>query len=105
MVRHGLQSVAVEDRTTGAGDPSDRAARTGELVHTIEERSIPAVAATRSWVASRTGSVVHRGLGYTHIHTAIDAYSARVFGCSQVRRKTVNCVAFLERAVAVVRGA
>ena len=38
--------------------------------------------------------------GYTHIHTAIDAYSRLAYSEFAGIENTVNCVAFLERAVA-----
>ena len=49
---------------------------------------------------ARTGSVAKKGLGYTHIHTAIDAYSRLAYSEFAGVENTVNCVAFLDRAVA-----
>lgn len=76
---------------------------TGEVVHIAVKKlaRIPAGGGHKKLGReARTGSVVHRGLGYTHIHTAIDAYSR--LACSEFagQENTVNCVAFLERAVA-----
>ncbi len=41
-----------------------------------------------------------RRSGYTHIHTAIDAYSRLAYSEFAGAENTGNCVAFLERAVA-----
>ena len=41
-----------------------------------------------------------KGLGYTHIHTAIDAYSRLAYSEFAGIENTANCVAFLHRAVA-----
>jgi transposase InsO family protein len=41
-----------------------------------------------------------QGLGYTHIHTAIDAYSRLAYSEFAGIENTLNCVAFLDRAVA-----
>ena len=41
-----------------------------------------------------------RGLGYTHIHTAIDAYSRLAYSEFAGPENTTSCVAFLNRAVA-----
>jgi transposase InsO family protein len=42
----------------------------------------------------------HRGGGYTHIHTAIDAYSRLAYSEFAGVENRDNCVAFLDRAVA-----
>jgi transposase InsO family protein len=41
-----------------------------------------------------------KGRGYTHIHTAIDAYSRLAYSEFAGPENTANCVAFLDRAVA-----
>ena len=41
-----------------------------------------------------------QGLGYTHILTAIDADSRLIYSEFAGIEKTINCVAFLDRAVA-----
>jgi hypothetical protein len=40
------------------------------------------------------------GLGYTHIHTAIDAYSRLAYSEFAGVEDTANCVAYLTRAIA-----
>ena len=40
-----------------------------------------------------------QGLGYTHIHTAIDAYSRLAYSEFAGTENTTNCVAFLGRAI------
>jgi transposase InsO family protein len=49
---------------------------------------------------TRNGSMSKRGGGYTHIHTAIDAYSRLAYSEFAGPEGTANCVAFLARAVA-----
>src|SRR5215218_7438263 len=43
---------------------------------------------------------MHKRAGYTHIHTAIDAYSRLAYSEFAGTENTTNCVAFLDRAVA-----
>ena len=49
---------------------------------------------------SANGSRSKRGLGYTHIHTAIDAHSRLAYSEFAGTENTPNCVAFLGRAIA-----
>src|SRR4029077_16322875 len=48
----------------------------------------------------RSAATRHKGGGYTHIHTAIDAYSRLAYSEFAGVENTVNCVAFLDRAIA-----
>ena len=59
------------------------------------------MAATRCSAARPAPAAsIERGLGYTHIHTAIDAYSRLAYSEFAGAENTANCVAFLDRAVA-----
>lgn len=50
--------------------------------------------------ATANGSRSKRGLGYSHIHTAIDAYSRLAYSEFAGPENESNCVAFLARAIA-----
>ena len=103
LVRHGCNRLAWMDRTTGRVIRRIETSRTGELVH-IDVKKLARIPAggghKKLGRETRTGSIVHRGLGYTHIHTAIDAYSRLAYSEFAGPENTVNCVAFLGRAVA-----
>jgi transposase InsO family protein len=43
---------------------------------------------------------MHKRVGYTHIHTAIDAYSRLAYSEFAGVENAINCVGFLDRAVA-----
>jgi hypothetical protein len=48
----------------------------------------------------RSTATRHQGGGYTHIHTAIEPYSRLAYNDLAGVENTVNCVAFMARAVA-----
>jgi transposase InsO family protein len=103
LVRHGVNRLRWMDRTTGRVIRRIETARPGELVH-IDVKKLaripPGGGHKKLGRAVRTGSVVHRGLGYAHVHTAIDAYSRLAYSEFAGTENTVNCVAFLDRATA-----
>lgn len=103
LVRHGINRLRWMDRPTGRVIRRIETTRCGELVH-IDVKKLARVpdggGHKKLGREARTGSVVHRGLGYTHIHTAIDAYSRLAYSEFAGTENTVNCVAFLDRAVA-----
>jgi transposase InsO family protein len=103
LVRHGVNRLRWMDRTTGRVVRRIDTARVGELVH-IDVKKLaripPGGGHKKLGREARTGSVAHRGLGYTHIHTAIDAYSRLAYSEFAGPENTANCVAFLDRAVA-----
>jgi transposase InsO family protein len=102
LVRHGCNRLRWMDRTTGRVIRRIETSRTGELVH-IDVKKLARIPAggghKKLGREARTGSVAKRGLGYTHIHTAIDAYSRLAYSEFAGQENTVNCVAFLDRAV------
>lgn len=103
LVRHGLNRLRWMDRTTGRVIRRIHTTRCGELVHIDVKKlaRIPEGGGHRMLGReARTGSIAKRGLGYTHIHTAIDAYSRLAYSEFAGTENTVNCVAFLQRAVA-----
>jgi transposase InsO family protein len=100
LVRHGVNRLRWMDRPTGRVIRRIETARCGELVHIDVKRlaRIPPGGGHR-----KLGRAVTRnrpGLGYTHVHTAIDAYSRLAYSEFAGTENTVNCVAFLDRAVA-----
>ncbi len=100
LVRHGCNRLRWMDRTTGRIIRRIETSRTGELVHIDVKKlaRIPPGGGHR--VHGRNASVLHKRVGYTHIHTAIDAYSRLAYSEFAGPENTVNCVAFLKRAVA-----
>jgi hypothetical protein len=73
--------------------------RCGELVH-IDAKKLARI--PDGGGHKKLGrAVTHNrpGRGYTHIHTAIDGYSRLAYSEFAGKENTVNCVAFLDRAV------
>ena len=99
LVRHGCNRLRWMDRTTGRVIRRIETSRAGELVHIDVKKlaRIPPGGGHR--VHGRTASVLHQRVGYTYIHTAIDAYSRLAYSEFAGPENTVNCVAFLQRAV------
>ena len=103
LVRHGLNRLAWIDRPTKRVVRRIHTDRPGELVHIDVKKlaRIPDGGGHRMLGReARTGSIAKRGRGYAHIHTAIDAYSRLAYSELAGPENTVNCVAFLGRAVA-----
>jgi len=102
LVRHGVNRLRWMERTTGRVVRRIETDRPGELVH-IDVKKLaripPGGGHKKLGREARTGSIVHRGLGYTHVHTAIDAYSRLAYSEFAGTENTTNCVAFLNRAV------
>jgi transposase InsO family protein len=90
------------DRPTGRVIRRIETSRCGELVH-IDVKKLakipPGGGHKKLGREARTGSIAKRGLGYTHIHTAIDAHSRLAYSEFAGTENTENCVAFLDRAV------
>lgn len=103
LVRQGMNRLRWMDRPTGRVIRRIETSRCGELVH-IDVKTLARVpdggghkALGRSAETRRPG----RGPGgYTHVHTAIDAYSRLAYSEFAGAENTDNCVAFLTRAVA-----
>lgn len=104
LVRHGVNRLRWMDRPTGRVIRRIHTSRPGELVH-IDVKKLARVPdggghKIHGRTGPRNGSMVKRGLGYTHVHTAIDAYSRLAYSEFAGVENTVNCVAFLHRAIA-----
>ena len=104
LVRHGVNRLRWMDRPTGRVIRRIETDRCGELVHIDVKKlaRIPDGGGHKKLgrAGTRNGSMSKRGRGYTHIHTAIDAYSRLAYSEFAGVENTVNCVAFLDRAVA-----
>jgi transposase InsO family protein len=102
LVRHGINRLRWLDRPTGRTIRRIHTERCGELVHIDVKKlaRIPDGGGHRMLGReARTGSIAKRGLGYTHIHTAIDAYSRLAYSEFAGTENTINCLAFLQRAI------
>ena len=103
LVRHGVNRLRWMDRPTGRVIRRIETSRCGELVH-IDVKKLARV--PRGGGHKKRGRAVTKnrpGLGYTHIHTAIDAYSRLAYSEFAGPENAINCVAFLDRAAAWFR--
>jgi transposase InsO family protein len=89
------------DRPTGRVIRRIETTRCGELVH-IDVKKLARVpdGGGHRKLGRSAETRRRRGAGYTHIHTAIDAYSRLAYSEFAGVENTDNCVAFLDRAVA-----
>jgi transposase InsO family protein len=100
LVRHGCSRLRWMDRPTGRVVRRIETNCPGELVH-IDVKKLARV--PNGGGHKKLGRAVTRnrpGSGYTHIHTAIDAYSRLAYSEFAGKENKVNCLAFLDRAVA-----
>src|SRR5258708_35784449 len=75
LVRHGCNRLRWMDRTTGRVVRRIETSRTGELVH-IDVKKLARIPAGGGHKKRGRAATRNRpGLGYTHIHTAIEGYS------------------------------
>lgn len=100
LVRHGVNRLRWMDRPTGRVIRRIETDRPGELVHIDVKKLARVPDGGGHKKLGRAATRNQRGRGYTHIHTAIDAYSRLAYSEFAGVENTVNCVAFLERAVA-----
>jgi len=103
LTRHGVNRLRWMDRPTGRLIRRIETSQCGELVH-IDVKKLARVPTggghKKLGRSSETKRRSHEARGgYTHIHTAIDAYSRLAFSEFAGPENTVNCVAFLDRAV------
>jgi len=100
LVRHGVNRLRWMDRPTGRVIRRIETSRPGELVHIDVKKLARIPAGGGHKFHGRRTEVLHKRVGYTHIHTAIDAYSRLAYSEFAGVENRDNCVAFLERAVA-----
>ena len=101
LVRHGINRLVWMDRPTGRVIRRIETTRPGELVHIDVKKlaRIPPGGGHRK-LGRQAGKKNRAGVGYSHIHTAIDAYSRLAYSEFAGQENTINCVAFLDRATA-----
>ena len=100
LVRHGVNRLRWMDRPTGRVIRRIETSRPGELVHIDVKKLARVPDGGGHKFHGRSAAVLHKRVGYTHVHTAIDAYSRLAYSEFAGVENTVNCVAFLRRAVA-----
>ena len=100
LVRHGVNRLRWLDRPTGRVIRRIETTRPGELVHIDVKKLARVPPGGGHKMLGRSTAIRPRGGGYTHVHTAIDAYSRLAYSEFAGVENTPNCVAFLERAVA-----
>jgi len=101
LVRAGVNRLQWMDRPTGRVIRRIHADHCGELVH-IDVKKLARIpdGGGHKKLGGSTETKRRRGAGYTYIHTAIDAYSRLAYSEFAGTENVVNCVAFLDRAVA-----
>jgi len=104
LARHGINRLRWMDRSTGRVIRRIETSRCGELVH-IDVKKLARVpdggGHRKLGRTSETMARAHQAKGgYTHIHTAIDAYSRLAYSEFAGTENVDNCVAFLARATA-----
>jgi transposase InsO family protein len=100
LVRYGMNRLRWMDRPTGRVIRRIETSRCGELVHIDVKKLARVPNGGGHKMLGRTTATRPRGGGYTHVHTAIDAYSRLAYSELAGVENTANCVAFLTRAVA-----
>ena len=99
LVRHGVNRLRWLDRPTGRVIRRIETSRCGELVHIDVKKLARVPDGGGHKMLGRSAVTRVKGGGYTHVHTAIDAYSRLAYSELAGPENTVNCVAFLDRAV------
>ena len=99
LVRHGVNRLAWMDRPTGRVIRRIETHRPGELVHIDVKKLARVPDGGGHKKLGRTVTKNRPGRGYSHVHTAIDAYSRLAYSEFAGPENTINCVAFLNRAV------
>jgi transposase InsO family protein len=100
LVRNGVNRLRWMDRPTGRVIRRIETDRCGELVHIDVKKlaRVPDGGGHRK--LGRTVTKNRPGLGYSHIHSAIDAYSRLAYSEFAGPETAENCTGFLDRAVA-----
>lgn len=100
LVRHRANRLVWMDRPTGRVIRRIETSRPGELVHIDVKKLARVPDGGGHKMRGRSARVHHQGGGYSHIHTAIDAYSRLAYSEFAGVENTANRVAFLGRAIA-----
>src|SRR5664280_2352272 len=91
------------DRPTGRVIRRIETSRPGELVH-IDVKKLARIPnggghKMLGRTGTKNGSMSKKGLGYTHVHLAVDAYSRLAYSEFAGPEGVTSCVAFLIRAI------
>jgi transposase InsO family protein len=100
LVRHGVNRLRWMDRPTGRVIRRIETGKPGELVHIDVKKLARVPDGGGHRFHGRRTEIMHKRVGYTHIHTAIDAYSRLAYSEFAGVENAINCVRFLDRAVA-----
>jgi transposase InsO family protein len=100
LVRHGVNRLRWMDRPTGRVIRRIETGKPGELVHIDVKKLARVPDGGGPRFHGRRTEIMHKRVGYTHIHTAIDAYSRLAYSEFAGVENAINCVRFLDRAVA-----
>lgn len=100
LSRRGLNRLAWMHRPTGRVVRRIQTTRPGELVHIDAKRlgRIPSGGGWRALGRGKDGHGGHSGVGYEHVHSAIDAFSRVAYSEILPAEDAECCVGFLERA-------
>jgi len=106
LVRCGCNRLSWMDRPTGRVIRRITTSRCGELVHIDVKKLARIPAGGGHKMLGLIAGTPHKraGTGYTHIHSAIDAYSRLAYSEFAGPENTAACVAFLERATEFFAG-
>ncbi len=100
LVCHGVNRLKWMDRTSGRVIRRIETSRCGELIH-IDVKKLARISPGGGHKKRGRAATYNRpGLGYSHIHTAIDVHSRLAYSEFVGIENAVNCVSFLDRAVA-----
>jgi len=99
LVRHGVNRLRWLDRPTGRVIRRIETTRPGELIHIDVKKLARVPDGGGHKLRGRSAATRARGGGYTHVHTAIDAYSRLAYSEFAGVENAANCVAFLDRAL------
>ena len=99
LVRHGMNRLRWMDRPTGRVIRRIETSHCGELVHIDVKKLARVPPGGGHKMRGRAVTRNRRGLGYTHIHTAIDAHSRLAYSEFAGPEDAHHCIAFLLRAV------
>jgi transposase InsO family protein len=99
LVRHGMNRLRWMDRPTGRVIRRIETSHCGELVHIDVKKLARVPPGGGHKMRGRAVTKNRRGLGYTHIHTAIDAHSRLAYSEFAGPEDAHHCIAFLLRAV------
>lgn len=105
--RHGVPPLAACDPLTGQQIRASRASERryehgapGDMIH-IDVKKLGRIPDGGGWrIHGRSEPVRGRGLGYDHIHTAIDDHTRLAYAEALPDEKGTTCAAFLTRAAA-----